>query len=320
MTRLGLRMGPAIARRWSIALTACFLLIAGIACGEASTSTPVPTPTSPPHTPTPALFPLTVVDTDGEVVTFDKSPTRIVAYDAITVEILYAIGEEERIVGTHGFVDYPPEVESVPKLGNYFQPNTERVVEAQPDLVSIWFSSDVPELEQLGLKVLYMDEPASVEGIPERIRTWGRITGSIKAAEAVAERFEVRMQELLERLASLEEGPRVLHDSSDFFTPGPDTLVGQVYSLLKVQNIAHDVSGYAQLSIEAIVERDPQVIITTFPDRPQAILSHPALQDVSAVKEGRVVTIDPGLISVAGPRYVEAMEELARLIYPDLFP
>ncbi|MCZ6892382.1 MAG: ABC transporter substrate-binding protein [Chloroflexi bacterium] len=313
MTRLGLRTRLPIAHRWPILLALCFLLIAGIACGESSTSTPAPTPT-------PALFPLTVVDTNGAVVTFDEPPTRIVAYDAITVEILYAIGEEERIVGTHDFVTYPPEVESVPKLGDYFQPNTERIVEAQPDLVSIWFSSAVPELERLGLKVLYMDEPASVEGIPERIRTWGRITGSIEEAEVVAERFEIRVQELLGRLASLEEGPRVFHDSSDFFTPGPDTIVGQVYSLLKAQNIAHDVSGYGQLSIETIVERDPQVIITTFPDRPPAILSHPALQDVSAVKEGRVVTIDPGLISVAGPRYVEAMEELARLIYPDLFP
>ena len=320
MTRLGLRTGPSIVHRWSIALTACFLLIMGIACGEASTATSVATPTSPPHTPPPALFPLTVVDTDGAEVTFDESPERIVAYDAITVEILYAIGEEERIVGTHDFVTYPPEVESVPKLGDYFQPNTERIVEAQPDLVSIGFSSAVPRLEQLGLKVLYLDEPASLEGVPERIRTWGRITGGIEEAEVVAERFEMRVQELLGRLASLEEGPRVFHDSSDFFTPGPGTLVGQVYSLLKVQNIAHDVSGYAQLSVEAIVERDPQVIITTFPDRPQAILSHPALQDVSAVKEGRVVTIDPGLISVAGPRYVEAMEEVARLIYPGLFP
>ena len=313
MTRLGLRMRPILSHRWSIALTLCFLLVAGTACGEESTPTSMPA-----HTP--ALFPLTVVDTAGEEVTFDEPPERIVAYDAITVEILFAIGEGKRLVGTHDFVTYPPEVESVPKLGDYFQPNTERIVEAQPDLVSIWFSSAVPELEQLGLKVLYLDEPATLDGIPERIRTWGRITGRTEEAEAVAERFEARVEELLGRLASLEEGPRVFHDSSDFFTPGPDTLVGQVYSLLKAQNIADDVSGYAQLSIEVIVERDPEVIITTFPDRPQAILSHPALQDVSAVRDGRVVTIDPGLISVAGPRYVEAMKELARLIYPDLFP
>ena len=117
-------------------------------------------------------------------------------------------------MGTHDFVTYPPEVESVPKLGDYFQPNTERIVAAQPDLVSIGFSSAVPRLEQLGLKVLYLDEPASLEGVPERIRTWGRITGGIEEAELVAERFEMRVQELLGRLASLEGGaagvPRLL--------------------------------------------------------------------------------------------------------------
>ena len=69
------------------------------------------------------------------------------------------------------------------------------------------------------------------------------------------------------------------------------------------------------------MDRDPEVIITTFPEGVQAIIEHPALQNVSAVRDGRVYAVDANIvsISVAGPRFVDAMEVLARLIHPDLF-
>ena len=283
-------------------------------------ATPTPSPTvAPTATPTPSLFPLTVIGTDGMEVTFQAPPQRIVAYDAVTVEMLYAMGEGDRVVGTHDFVQHPPEVEGIPKVGGYFDVNIERIVELGPDLINIWFSSAVPDLQRLGVDVLYLDEPDSLADISERMRVWGRITGNVEGAEKVALSFEGRLGQLVDRLESIEEGPRIFHDASDFYTPGPDTLVGQVYTLLKAQNIAHDVSGYQQLSPEIIIDRDPQIIITTHPDRREALEENPAFQDISAVREGKIFAIDGDMVSVAGPRYVDAIEELARLIHPELF-
>ena len=312
-----------------------FTLILGIACGEEVTPTPTlaptptststPTPAPPPTqtllpTPTPSAFPLTILDSNGVEVIFEEPPQRIVAYDSASVEMLYAMGEGERIAGVHIYASYPPEVADIPKVGDSFNINTEKIVELEPDLIYTFYDSSAPDLENLGAKVLYLETPDDLAGIADQIRMWGRITGNVEGAEATAENFEFRVRELQDQLASVGEGPRVFHDDSLFFTRGPDTLVGKVYTLLKTQNIAHDIPLYGQLTPEQIVERDPQVIITTFPTRSQEIKDDPAFQNVSAVRDDRVYAVDADLISVAGPRFVDAIEELARLIHPDLFP
>ena len=289
-------------------------LIMGIACGGDPTPTPTPTP------PAPGSYPLVITDSSGQEVIFEKPPERIVAYESAAVETLYAMGEGTRIVGTHDFVGHPPEALDIPRVGGAFQINREKIVELEPDLIHTFYSGSLPDLENLGATVLYLELPENLEGIAEQMRMWGRITGNTEAAEKVAADFESGLKYLEDRIASVEEGPRVFHDDSEFFTRGPDTLLGRVYTLLNAQNIAE--GGYGQLSPEVIVDKDPEVIITTFPDGLQAIKDNPALQGVSAVKEGRLYAIDAGVfsISVPGPRFVEAMEELARLIHPDLFP
>ena len=265
--------------------------------------------------PTPAA----ITDSSGIEVVFDQSPQRIIAYDSAPVEILYAMGEGERVVGTHDFTTHPAEAVDIPKVGSAFQINSEKIVELEPDLIYTFYSGSLPDLEDLGIRVLYLEQPATLDEISEQMRMWGKITGKVEAAEGVATDFETGVNEIRDRLASVGEGPRLLHDDSEFFTRGPDTLVGRVYSLLKAQNIAE--GGYGQLSPEVIVDRDPEVIITTFPEGVQAIIEHPALQNVSAVRDGRVYAVDANIvsISVAGPRFVDAMEVLARLIHPDLF-
>ena len=297
---------------WMFAGLLGLLLVLGISCGEDPSATPRPTPT-------PAPFPLVITDSNGLEVTFDGPPERIVAYSSAPVEMLFAMGEGGRIVGTHDFTTYPPETEDIPKVGSAFNINQEKIVEMEPDLIFTFYDGSLPDLENLGTKVLYLETPDTFEGIAERIRMWGIITNNVEAAERVAVEFEARVKALEERLAPVEEGPRVFQDNSSFFSPGPDTLVGNLYTLLKAQNIAHDTSGYTQLSPEVIVERDPQVIIVTFSDTLQVYQDDPAFQNVSAVRNGRLFAIDADLLSIAGPRIVEGIEELARLIHPELF-
>ena len=89
-----------------------------------------------------------------------------------------------------------------------------------------------------------------------------------------------------------------------------------MFDLLKLRNIAHDVSGYAQLSPEVIVERNPQIIIT---GEPESLTDNPTFQNVLAVRNGHIFGLQSTLLSVAGPRFVEGIEELARLVYPGIF-
>ncbi len=319
MAKLSFGPNGAVSYRLLIAGLLLCAAALGIACGESATPTPLPTSTPlPTATPT-TIPPVVVTDDNGNQVTFEEAPERIISYDSPLVEILFEMGEGTRVVGTHDFVSYPLEATDVPRVGSSFQINAEKILELEPDLIYTFYGSSVPDLEALGVKVLYLETPTDLEGIARQIRMWGRITRNEAAAERVARDFELKVESLRDRLAALETGPRIFHDDSGFFTRGPDTLLGKVYTMLKAENIAHDVSLFGQLTPEAIVERDPQVIITTFPERPQEFLDDPAFKNISAVKDGRVYAIDGDLVSVAGPRFVEAIEELARLLHPDIF-
>lgn len=91
-------------------------------------------------------------------------------------------------------------------------------------------------------------------------------------------------------MAPYGSGPTIFQDVGGFWTPGPDTLVDEVFVLLKLRNIAQDVSGYAQLIPETIVERNAQIVITS--DR-EAFVCNLAFAEVLAVKTGRSMSQSP---------------------------
>ncbi len=333
-----------MSRLWPLVLVIVAFLTVLAACSEgvvaqpAAPSTPVPaapaiasvsvepaTPAKPlPALPAlaplpPPLFPLYITDSNGAEVFFDEPPERIVAYDSAVVEILFALGEGHRVVGTHDFVSYPPEADDVQRLGGAFDINVEAIVALEPDLVYLFFDRFQPDLERAGLKVLYLETLNNdFIKVTDDMRLWGRITGNPAAADALAKKFQARVDGFKASMASSDDsGLSIFQDIGGFWTPGPDTLVGEVFQLLKLRNIASDISGYAQLSPEVIVERDPQIVFTT---DVEAFLDNPAFAGVQAVRNGQVIEMNSTLLSVAGPRFVDGIEELAKLVYPVLFP
>ena len=296
--------------RVSFAIGLAGLALAALACGE---SAPEPTTTPEPET---VLFPYIVTDGRGIPVTFQEPPGRIVAMDSAAVETLFAIDEGHRVVGTHDFVSYPPEVADIPRVGDAFNMNIEATVALEPDLVFIFSEGALEGLERAGLKVLYLESlQDDFRKVSDNIRIWGRITGGIDRAEAVASQFEARVTKIEREMASQLDETTVFQDEGDLWTPGPDTLIAEVFRLLKLRNIAHDITGYAQFSPEVLVDRDPDIIIASYGD---AISDNPAFKGVTAVKEGRIYIPSSDALSVAGPRYIDGIEELAEWVYPDL--
>jgi iron complex transport system substrate-binding protein len=276
---------------------------------------PVPTPTEVAKA---AEFPLTVTDSNGQPVVFEQAPQRIVVFDSAVLEILFALGEGGRIIATHDFVTYPPEAADIARVGDAFNINVEKIVSLQPDLVFVFFPTALETLRNASLKVLYLESlNDDFTKVADNIRLWGRIVGNPDAAEREAEKFGQRVEAIRTKLVSQGEGPSVFQDVGSLWTPGPDTLVGEVFDLLKLRNIANDITGYAQLSPEQVVERNPELIIAL---DPQAIVDTPAFKDVSAVKNGKVITLENDPLEVAGPRFVDGIEAVARAAYPDLFP
>ena len=145
---------------------------------------------------------------------------------------------------------------------------------------------------------------------------WGRITGNVNSANLLAQDFTERVNHIREKLSELEKGPKVFRDEGDLWTPGPNTLIGEAMSLLKLENIAYDVSGFEQLSPEILIERNPEIIIKTDYSN---IESDPVFDNVIAVKEMNIFMLYDSPLSVAGPRFISGVEKLARLIYPETF-
>ena len=274
---------------------------------------PVPEPTQTLVT----EFPITIIDRNGEEIVFNQPPERIVAYDAAAVETIFKIGQGHRIIGTHSWVSYPAEVADIEKVGDAFNMNIERIVALEPDLVFLFYPTFKEELEKAGLTVLLLESvDDDLMKMANTFRIWGQITGSPNEAELLAKNFENRVEKINSVLSSYHSGPSVFQDVGDLWTPGNNTLMGNVFDLLKLQNIAYDVDNYGQLSPEVIIDRNPQFIISS---NPELIYTNPAFQSLLPVQNESIFKANDEYLGISGPRFILGVEELAFEFYPGLF-
>ena len=181
------------------------------------------------------LFPLTVFDSNGSKIVFEKPPSRIIAMDSSVVEILFAMGEGHRLAGTHDFVTYPPESSAVPRVGDAFNLNLEAVLELDPDLVFLFSPGAIAPLERLGIKTLYINDlQQDLQGIPKSIRLWGAILGNPEGSSKLALEFERKITEIESKMEGVISKHSVFQDEGEFWTPGPETLIGSVFLLLRL--------------------------------------------------------------------------------------
>jgi iron complex transport system substrate-binding protein len=311
-----------IIRGGALALSLALLLALAAACGDGSdngTSTPTVTAA------TAAQYPLTLTDGLGRSVTLETAPQRIVSLSPAATEILFAIGAGDQVVAVDKFSDYPPEAAMRQQL-DAFQPSVEAIAGAQPDLVLVFYDPGnlVDGLTNANVTAFFLDTPTSVEGVLEQIRLLGEVTGHRQEGEELAQSMQQGVTAIEERLADVEQGPRVFHEVDDqLYTVAPSSFVGDLYAILKAQNIAAGTDqAYPQLSQEAIIEADPEVIIlgdTAGGESSETVKARPGWGSISAVTNNRIYSVDPDIVSRPGPRLVDALETLAQMLYPERF-
>jgi iron complex transport system substrate-binding protein len=286
--------------------------------GEAAGPTETPGATEAP------LFPVSVTDTNGNDVTFQEAPSSIVALAPSFVEIFCELDACDALVAVDENSDYPPEVADIPKLSG-FSPSVEGIAASEPDLVVISFDPGGLQdaLEQIGIAVLFLDAPPSVEGVYDQIAILGDVVGNPEGADELVASMQARVESLTSQLPE-GAGPRVFHElDSTLYTAGPGSFIADLYVILGAQNIASSAdSPFAQMTAEAIIDADPEVIILAdegLGESPGSVAARPGWDAISAVVNGRVHGIDPDVVSRPGPRIVDVLEELAVLLYPEVF-
>jgi len=252
---------------------------------------------------------------------------RYISLAPSTTEILFALGLNDEIVGVSSYCNYPPEAKKKEKVGNFSQPNIEKIVFLKPVYIFCTGLEQAPiisSLRRLGLKV-YVADPSSISQILSSIKDIGKITGKTKEAESLTEKMRKDIEEISLKVKVIPPEKRqkvfleIWHDPLS--TAGIGSFVDELITLAGGINIASDTKrAYSIFSPEEVIKRNPDCIIIAYMASGNAAKSMAARfgwSDVAAIKNNRVYAdIDSDLLLRPGPRVVEALKEIHRRLYP----
>ncbi len=253
--------------------------------------------------------------------------TRIISLAPSTTEILFALGLGDQIVGVSSFCNYPPQAQNKEKVGDFSQPNIEKILFLKPDYIfctGLEQASSVLELRSLNLKV-YVADPENIEDLFGSIRDIADITGKTKEAEGLINWMQSEIQQVSSQVKSTAESKRpkvfieIWHDP--LTTAGKGSFIDELITLAGGVNIAHDTRrAYSIFSPEEVIRRDPDCIILAYMDQEEPatlVAGRFGWGGISAVKNKRLYNdINPDTLLRPGPRIVKGLKELYKRLYP----
>lgn len=267
-----------------------------------------------------AAEPVCVRDSIDREVCLAEPAQRIVTLAPHLAENVFSAGAGDRLVGVTRYSDYPVEARALPRIGDFNAFSLERIAELAPDLVMVWGSGNgagaLANLEKLGFTV-YVDELRKLEDIPGSIRNIGRLAGTASIAETVANDFIGTIN----ALRSPTDMPRV----SVFYqiwnqplqTIGGDHMISEVITLCGGRNLFADNTLLApQVSLEAVLARDPQLIVASGMDgrEPPWLTDWQRFPDLTAVRAGTVLFMHPDTLQRPTVRLAQGSREMCGLI------
>ena len=270
-------------------------------------------------------FPVQVLDDRGKEILIPKEPERIVVLLPLYAQILVDLGLAGRIVGLASSPDNPLELLGLAEVGPTFAPSLERIVALTPDLVLGGWGEVRERLEALGIVVLTAGGPEGwirgVLDVLETIRTVGKAVG----AEEKAERMIGKICEEIVRVeAQILGRPKI--SVAFLYLPAPDspayaagagTPEHELILRAGGENVLSDLSGYPLVSLETLIMRDPEVILTD-PAQVDHFFASRVLSRIKAVQTGRVYGFPAA--EVTSTRLAQALLRLAKLLHPEVFP
>ncbi|WP_461207163.1 ABC transporter substrate-binding protein [Clostridium sp. DL1XJH146] len=270
-------------------------------------------------------YPLTVVDSFDREITIDEEPTTIVSIAPNITEIVAALDAEDKLIGRTDYCDFPTEISEVESIGSITEPNVERIVELDPDVViaSTPVTKEVvDQIEELGLKIIVLSEEQNFDGAYEEIIKVGEVVNKKVEAEEIVSGMKTKYDEVVAKVKDLEK-PSVYYvvgfgQYGDFTATG-DTYIHPIIEAAGGENIAAEDEGWGY-SLEKLVEKDPEIIICSqYFDTKAGIEATDGYKDLSAVVNGKLLEIDNNMIDRQGPRLIDGLEAMAKLIHPEAF-
>ncbi len=275
---------------------------------------------------------LTLTDGLGREVKLGSAAQRVVSLAPSNTEILFALGAGDKVVGRDEFSDYPVEAKAIASVGGSMgEYSLEAIVALKPDLVlasELNSPELVSSLEKLGLTVYYLPNPKSFEELYTNLETVATLTG--RDATKLTNSLKARVTAVDEKIAILSYAPVVFYeidatDPSKPYTAGVDTFINLIIQRaggINFTGLAGITDPYPQVSLEQLVVTPPDFIIlgdSMWGTSPEVVAGRPGWGTLTAVVDGHVYPFDDNLVSRPGPRLVDGLEALAKLLHPDSF-
>jgi iron complex transport system substrate-binding protein len=279
-----------------------------------------------------------LVDDHGYKTSLTAYPEKIISVAPSCTEILFAIGAGDKVVAVTTYDDYPYDFAAwiaagnMTSVGDFTSPNMEVIISLNPDLIlaSGGVQEDnVKTLRDYGYKVLVLD-PTSIDGILKDIELVGNATGKQAEATALVNDLTSRINAVAETVANASK-PKVYYETyyetTSSWTIGALAWQNELIEKAGGTNIFGDQqTDYYQYQAEALIDRNPDVIVlpasgmgTGTQAGIDAVKARPGWDTMNAVKNDRIYQINPNIIERAGPRVVDAIEQLAAFFHPALF-
>ena len=277
--------------------------------------------------------PLSFTDGLGHKITLASPARQVISLAPSNTEILFALGAGGQLIGRDSFSDYPAEAKNVPDIGGGFAAlNTELILSKKPDLVlaaPLTPSEQIADLQNIGLPVYVVPNPKTFDDLYANLQTVARLTGREAEGAALIDALKKRVDAVTRKVAGAQQKPVVYYeldatDPNAPFTSGPGTFVNLVIDEAGGTNFGANLKGeWVQVSVEELLAKQPDLIVlgdnTYGGVTPEQVAARTGWQALKAVRQQKVSIFDDNLVSRPGPRLVDGLEAMAKLLHPDLF-
>ncbi|MCL2045886.1 MAG: ABC transporter substrate-binding protein [Oscillospiraceae bacterium] len=270
-------------------------------------------------------------DRDGNTITLPDEINKIISIGPSNTEVLVALGYGDKIIATDAYSSNVPGIKEGISDFSMMANDGELIIEMDPDVIFVTGMSraggDDPYavIAQAGICLIYMPSSVSIEGIKEDIRYMAAVLSVEETGEEIIANMEAEIERILEITSAASETKRVYFEiaaAPNMYSFGSGTFLHEMIEMLGGENIFGETISWASVSDEAILDADPEVILTTvnYIDNPiDEIKSRDGWNNVTAIANDAVYYISTDASNRPSHNIVIAMEQIARAIHPELF-
>ncbi|TDO94788.1 iron complex transport system substrate-binding protein [Halanaerobium saccharolyticum] len=276
-------------------------------------------------------FPIKYTDDLGREITIEKEVERIISLAPGITEAIYALGLEDKLLAVSSACDYPEEALAKEDVGRIDEPNLEKIVALEPDLVlaaSITKVESLDRLTELGIKNIGFN-PASINDTIDMIEDIAYLSSASRQGNELTSQMQAeykRLKKLVEQKLENKERKKVFYEiwSDPLYTAGQGTFIDNLIQAAGGYNIAREAEGsWPTYSLESLIAADPEVYISSAHSTPDGLTlaelrQREIFREISAFKNDRLYLVNQDLVNRPSPRIIEGYQEFIKAIFPEL--